>query len=94
MHTAKMLISPNLGQIFSSVLGSVDNHRKEHDKKQATYLFQHPLRDFRGDLVRHPDLDRRPRNLPPAEDQGGAGGGRVEDAQQDGLLQVQLINAK
>ena len=56
--------------------------------------FQHPLRDFRGDLVRHPDLDRRPGHIPPAEDQDGAGGGRVEDAQQDGLLQVQLINAK
>ena len=35
------------------------------------------MRDFRCDLVRHPDLDRRPRNLPPAEDQGGAGGGRA-----------------
>ena len=52
------------------------------------------MRDFRGDLVRHPDLDRRPSNLLPTEVQDCAGGGRVEDAQQDGLLQVQLINAK
>ena len=52
------------------------------------------MRDFRGDLVRHPDLDRRPGHISPTEVQDGAGGGRVEDAQQDGLLQVQLINAK
>ena len=54
-------------------------------------LFQHPVRDYRGDLVCHHNLDCRPGILLATAVQDGAGRGRVEDEEQDGLLQVQLI---
>ena len=48
------------------------------------------MRHRRSHLVRHLNLDCRPGILPPTEVQDGAGRGRVEDEEQDGLLQVQL----
>ena len=53
-------------------------------------LFQHAMRDYRSNLVCRSNLDRWPGILLATEVQDGAGRGRVEDEEQDGLLQVQL----
>ena len=49
------------------------------------------MRDYRGDPVCYNNLDCRPGILLATAVQDGAGRGRVEDEEQDGLLQVQLI---
>ena len=54
-------------------------------------LFQHAMRDYRSNLVCRSNLDRWPGILLATEVQDGTGRGRVEDEEQDGLLQVQLI---
>ena len=57
----------------------------------GTLNFQHTLHHYRGNLVRHTDLACGRLILLATEDQNGTGGGGVEDEEQDGLLQVQLM---